>query len=181
MLVLIIGDLHIPQRAVDIPLELKKLLVPGKVDKIICTGNLTSEETFEYLKIVSADVVAVKGDYDQADFPESISFELCNFTVSVINGHQIIAHNDKTALERYMNTLSCDVLITGHSHMHHAFQENKKIYLNPGSATGSVGQFGEAIPSFLLLDVVDLSMTCYVYTLKNGKVDVEKLQFNKRA
>lgn len=40
MLVLALGDLHIPHRAPDLPAKFKSMLVPGKIQHIICTGNL---------------------------------------------------------------------------------------------------------------------------------------------
>ena len=79
MLVLLIGDLHIPHRCVAsgcslfprlldltkfwpgsrvgmIPEKFKKLLVPDKIETVICTGNLCSKEQFDYLKSLSTDV-----------------------------------------------------------------------------------------------------------------------------
>ncbi|KAJ6965839.1 vacuolar protein sorting-associated protein 29 [Populus alba x Populus x berolinensis] len=41
VLVLALGDLHIPHRAPDLPAKFKSMLVPGKIQHIICTGNLS--------------------------------------------------------------------------------------------------------------------------------------------
>ena len=43
MLVLCIGDLHIPHRATDLPLQFRKLLVPGKIHHTLCTGNIVTK------------------------------------------------------------------------------------------------------------------------------------------
>ena len=40
VLVLALGDLHIPHRAPDLPAKFKSMLVPGKIQHTICTGNL---------------------------------------------------------------------------------------------------------------------------------------------
>lgn len=40
VLVLALGDLHVPHRAADLPPKFKSMLVPGKIQHIICTGNL---------------------------------------------------------------------------------------------------------------------------------------------
>ncbi|KAG5618185.1 hypothetical protein H5410_018009 [Solanum commersonii] len=40
VLVLALGDLHIPHRAADLPAKFKSMLVPGKIQHVICTGNL---------------------------------------------------------------------------------------------------------------------------------------------
>ena len=65
VLVLIIGDLHIPHRIHDLPTKFKKLLVPGKIQQILCTGNVCDKETYDYLRTISPDVHVVKGDYDE--------------------------------------------------------------------------------------------------------------------
>ncbi len=43
VLVLCIGDLHIPHRATDLPSKFKELLKPGKIHHTLCTGNLCSK------------------------------------------------------------------------------------------------------------------------------------------
>ena len=43
VLVLCIGDFHIPHRATDIPPKFKALLVPGKIHHILCPGNLCTK------------------------------------------------------------------------------------------------------------------------------------------
>jgi vacuolar protein sorting-associated protein 29 len=65
VLVLVIGDLHIPHRTHDLPSKFKKLLVPGKIQQILCTGNVCDKETYEWFRTISPDVHVVKGDYDE--------------------------------------------------------------------------------------------------------------------
>lgn len=43
VLVLCIGDLHIPHRACALPPKFKELLKPGKIHHILCTGNLCNK------------------------------------------------------------------------------------------------------------------------------------------
>ncbi|KAL0364664.1 UNVERIFIED_CONTAM: Vacuolar protein sorting-associated protein 29 [Sesamum angustifolium] len=43
VLVLALGDLHIPHRAPDLPAKFKSMLVPGKIQHVICTGNLCTK------------------------------------------------------------------------------------------------------------------------------------------
>lgn len=45
-------------------LVLFSLQVPGKIQHILCTGNLVTKETFDYLKTLANDVHIVKGDFD---------------------------------------------------------------------------------------------------------------------
>lgn len=66
-LVLILGDLHIPHRAAAIPAPLKKMLVPERMQHIICTGNACTKSVLEYLKTIAPNVHCVKGDFDEID------------------------------------------------------------------------------------------------------------------
>lgn len=43
---------------------LSVLQVPGKIQHVICTGNLCTKETYDYLKTIASDVHVVKGDFD---------------------------------------------------------------------------------------------------------------------
>ncbi|KAE8662668.1 Vacuolar protein sorting-associated protein 29 [Hibiscus syriacus] len=56
VLVLALGDLHIPHRAADLPPKFKSMLVPGKIQHIICTGNLCIKEVQDYLKTLCPDL-----------------------------------------------------------------------------------------------------------------------------
>lgn len=59
-----IGDFHIPYRSHGLPKRFKSLLVPGRIQHILCTGNLCNKETFDYLKTLANDVHVVRGDFD---------------------------------------------------------------------------------------------------------------------
>ena len=41
---LIIGDLHIPQRANGVPEQFKELLLPNKMQYVLASGNIGSKE-----------------------------------------------------------------------------------------------------------------------------------------
>ena len=49
-LVLLIGDLHIPHRIHDLSPKFRKLLVPNKMQHVLCTGNLCSRDIVDYLR-----------------------------------------------------------------------------------------------------------------------------------
>lgn len=78
VLVLVIGDLHIPHRTHDLPAKFKKLLLPGKIQQILCTGNVCDRETYEWLRTVSSDVQVVKGDYDEVSTHATLR-QMCTY------------------------------------------------------------------------------------------------------
>lgn len=49
-LVLLIGDLHIPHREHNLSAKFRKLLVPNKMQHVLCTGNLCNRESVDYLR-----------------------------------------------------------------------------------------------------------------------------------
>ncbi|KAI9345141.1 Metallo-dependent phosphatase-like protein [Zopfochytrium polystomum] len=165
VLLLILGDLHIPHRAIDLPPKFKKLLVPGKIHQIICTGNLCSRETLDYLRTVSPDVTAVIGDYDDASlfpslahpsaapaagaatagaatssflgYPISRVVTVGAIRIGAIHGHTVIPWGDPKALAAVARQLDVDVLVHGHTHCFEAFESEGRFFINPGSATGA--------------------------------------------
>ena len=43
-------------------MQFKKLLTPGKIGQILCLGNLTDRDTFEFLRQIAPDLQLVKGN-----------------------------------------------------------------------------------------------------------------------
>eukprot|EP00983_Pelagomonas_calceolata_P111136 1159753-Pelagomonas_calceolata.AAC.3 len=91
VLVLLLGDMHIPHRAADLPPQFKELLKPGKIHSILCAGNLCSKTLMEYLKSITPDVTLVQGAHGlygqtRADDPllkVANRFVLCNWVQDV--------------------------------------------------------------------------------------------------
>ncbi|GAA5961925.1 hypothetical protein JCM8115_001612 [Rhodotorula mucilaginosa] len=139
MLVLVIGDLHIPNRAHDLPSKFKKLLVPGKIGQILSTGNTTDRETWDYLRSVAPDVRGVRGDWDDpsASLPPSMVVQHGPLRIGVIHGHQVVPLGDAEMLAATARKMDVDVLISGGTHRFEAFESDGRFFLNPGSATGA--------------------------------------------
>ncbi|KAK1220323.1 Vacuolar protein sorting-associated protein 29 [Marasmius sp. AFHP31] len=184
VLVLLIGDLHIPHRVHDLPVKFKKLLVPGKIQQILCTGNVCDKETYEYLRTISPDVHVVKGDYDEtSNFPLSQTIVHHPIKIGVIHGHQCVPIGDLDGLSAIARQMDVDVLVSGHTHNVQAVEYDNRFFVNPGSATGAwTGLFnGDATPSFALMDIQGPVVVTYVYQLVEGEVRVEKVEFRKEA
>ncbi|KAH9463357.1 hypothetical protein MJO28_008492 [Puccinia striiformis f. sp. tritici] len=138
VLLLTIGDLHIPTRTHDLPNKFKKLLVPGKIGQIVCTGNVCDRETWEYLRSISNDVRGVRGDFDETpNLPPSLTLQHGSLKIGVIHGHQIVPLGDTESLAAAARKLDVDVLVTGATHRFEAFEFESKFFINPGSATGA--------------------------------------------
>jgi len=181
MLVLVIGDCHIPHRAAEIPAEFKKLLVPGKIQHILSTGNFRSQEIEDYLRTLADDSHFVKGDFDEnQSLPESEVVTIGQFKVGLIHGHQIVPSGDKEAKAIFQRQLDVDILVSGNTHVFESYEYNKKIFINPGSATGAYSCLtDEVIPTFVLIDIEGNHVITYVYQLQEGEVKVYKMEYTK--
>nr|WCZ58767.1 vacuolar protein sorting-associated protein 29 [Seculamonas ecuadoriensis] len=184
--VLVIGDMHIPHRAHDLPATFKTMLAPGKIQHILCTGNVCTKEAYDYLKTICSDIHMVKGDFDEKirdNIPEHEVLTLGGFKIGLIHGHQVIPWGDKESLSLWQRQLDVDVLISGHTHEVRAYEYEKKYYLNPGSATGAFSSLrseAETVPSFILMDVQASQIVTYVYQMKSELVVLKKI-FTKEA
>eukprot|EP00960_Hanusia_phi_P017081 502485-Hanusia_phi.AAC.1 len=61
MLVLAVGDALVAGRAGDIPAKFRRLLVPEKIEGVLCTGNLSSKEMHDYFRSLSSDLHVSRG------------------------------------------------------------------------------------------------------------------------
>ncbi|KAI9295243.1 Metallo-dependent phosphatase [Neoconidiobolus thromboides FSU 785] len=183
VLVLAIGDLHIPDRSSDLPKAFKKLMIPGRIQQILCTGNLNSSETYQYLKSVCNEVHVVQGEYDTVGaWPTSKIITHGNYKIGLIHGHQFTPWAHPDTLESKAQQMDVDILIFGHTHQLQVYDKNNRFFINPGTGTGAFSSLGgsiEPIPSFILLDLQDSLVTSYIYKLKDGEVQVEVMEFKK--
>ncbi|KAK3344024.1 MJ0936 family phosphodiesterase [Lasiosphaeria hispida] len=189
-LILVIGDLHIPDRALDIPAKFKKLLAPGKIAQTLCLGNLTDKATYEYLRTMAPDLKIVKGrmDVEATSLPLTQVVTHGSVRIGFLEGFTLVS-NEPDLLLAEANRLDVDVLCWGGTHRFECFEYMDKFFVNPGSATGAftanwAGEDDEVVPSFCLMDVQGISLTLYVYQLRkdaNGveNVAVEKVTYTK--
>ncbi|KAK4054282.1 Vacuolar protein sorting-associated protein 29 [Microbotryomycetes sp. JL201] len=138
VLVLVLGDIFIPTRTHDLPAKFKKLLVPGKIQQIVSTGNICDRETWEYLRGIAPDLRAVKGDFDEGStLPPSLVVQHGTLRIGVLHGHQIVPVGDAEALSAAARKMDVDILISGGTHRFEAYEYDSRFFINPGSASGA--------------------------------------------
>lgn len=183
-LVLVLGDLHIPERANAIPENFKRMLVPNKMQHVICTGNIGREQ-FNELCALAPNVHVCRGDFDNDEtlpFPEVQVVQVGEFRIGLIHGHQLQpSASSQDAKSRMRRKLDVDVLVSGHTHKNEAVLEDGYYHINPGSITGAYSAISPgATPSFVLLAVQGTKLVCYVYEMTDkGDVEVSKTEFTK--
>ncbi|QIW98094.1 hypothetical protein AMS68_003612 [Peltaster fructicola] len=169
-LVLVLADLFIPDRAIDIPAKFKKLLTPGKISQILCLGNLTSPSVYAFLRGLSPDLQLVKGDFDipltsatpapphqaqnpgnppEASFPIPTALSKVvthgSLRIGFTHGDSIIPPGDPDALLIAARQMDVDVLCWAGTCKFEAYEMEGKFFVNPGSATGATSWSDETL------------------------------------
>jgi vacuolar protein sorting-associated protein 29 len=135
-LVLVVGDLHIPTRATKIPAPFKRMLVPNKMQHVICTGNVSSED-YEFLLSLSPNLHCTAGDHDDTTgtvtpvFPETRVVQVGAFRIGVVHGHQMIPWKSPEAADRMRRKLNVDILVSGHTHQPEVQSQDGYHHINP--------------------------------------------------
>jgi putative phosphoesterase len=156
MLIGLISDTHIPERAEKIPITVLETF--KDVELIIHGGDLTSIELKEELEKI-APVLAVCGNMDRAynlDFPKSLTKIIEGVKIGVNHG-EVYPRGDTQQLYYIAKELGVKVLITGHTHQAFIEQIDDVLLLNPGSPT---------VPRLT-------DPTVMLMTVEKGEVDVE--------
>lgn len=179
VLVLCLGDTHIPHRAPDLPAKFKELLKPGKIHSTICAGNVCSKVFLDYLRTLSGELHCVQGDFDEFPAPETLVLDIAGFKVGVCHAHQVIPWGDAEATALLQRQMGVDILITGSTHEYKAVKTGTCLHVNPGSATGAYHSTNAVTPSFVLMDLDGSKVTVYVYQLVEGEVKVERVEYFK--
>ena len=132
MLIGLISDTHIPDRAKEIP---KKVLEAfSDVDLILHAGDLTSINVIYELSEI-APVLAIQGNMDRATgikLPATETIEIEGLTVGIAHG-EVYPRGDTQQLVYIAKELGADILVTGHSHQPKIEQTDGVLLLNPGS------------------------------------------------
>jgi len=183
-LVLVVGDMFVPQRSPDINEQFKTILIPNKIQHVLSLGNIGSRESYDWLKSLSNDFHTVKGDFDEGELPEKKVVQIGEFKIGMIHGHQVLPWGDLDALTNVQRELGCDILLSGHTHQIDIKVKDKKFYINPGSISGAFSHLiADPNPSFVLMVLQGEEAIVYLYILndKSQKFELKKIEFSKGA
>ena len=132
MLIGLISDTHIPDRARILPTKVIEAF--EDVELIIHAGDLTSPKVIEDLEEI-APVMAVQGNMDRAhgiDLPKAKIIEVEGLRIGAIHG-EVYPRADSDQLLYLAKELNVDILVSGHSHQPKIEQKEGILLLNPGS------------------------------------------------
>lgn len=159
------------------------MLVPGKIQHVLCTGNLCTPAVDAYLRTISPDVSIVAGDMDVSmQRPAKSVINIEGLSVGLCHGHQVTPWGDDGGLETLRREMGADILITGHTHEISIRQGAAGgLFINPGSATGAPTMLGGTCrkSSFVLIDVQGSTVVTYSYTLEGEDVKVDQIMHGR--
>ena len=132
MLIGLISDTHIPDRAKEIPEKVFEAF--SEVDLIMHAGDLTSPKVIDDLEQI-APVMAIQGNMDRArgiDLPAAKVIEAEGLKIGIVHG-EVYPRADTQQLVYLAKELNVDILVSGHSHQPKIEQTDGVLLLNPGS------------------------------------------------
>ena len=113
-----------------------RMLVPNKMQHVICTGNIAREQFNEFCAL-APNVHVVRGDFDNDEtlpFPEVQVVQVGEFKVGLIHGHQLLpSAASQDAKSRMRRKLDVDILVSGHTHQNEVVLEDGYYHINPVS------------------------------------------------
>ena len=181
-IVLLVGDMLVPQRISDISEKFKSLITPNKINHVLCLGNMGSTESYDWLKSLSNNYHCVKGDYDlDESLPDKKCVQIGEFKIGMIHGHQIIPSGDIDSLSDIQRQLGCNILVSGYTHELNVKTKDNALYLNPGSISGAFSpSIKDNSPSFILLALQGDIAILYLYILDNmtNNFEVKKFEYS---
>ncbi|KAF8279328.1 putative vacuolar sorting protein [Trypanosoma cruzi] len=187
VLVLVVGDLHIPQRAAAMPEEFTQMFSPGRINIVLITGNVGCREMYDYFRTVAPEVYCAKGEFDQwshTQLKETHVITVEDLKIGLVHGHQVVPCGDRDSLAILQRKLDVDVLVSGATHHCKTFEFDGHLFINPGSITGAFTPAHlDVTPTFVLLDIKEKTVTSfsYVYTRREGAAGGENFTIKRKV
>lgn len=171
VLIGVIADTHIPDRAKGIPQTALDQFADRDVDAILHAGDLSTYQIVRQLEEI-APVYAIRGNTDiflfgRLPWLQRLKFE--NVTVGMAHGHggwlkyipgkinyflhgpKKFSYYEETAIKQIPDT---QVVVCGHTHAPANYWLNRQLIFNPGSPT-QPNRYGPTLPTsigFLHID-----------------------------
>jgi len=135
MLIGVISDTHIPNRAKSIPKEILNGF--SKVDMIIHAGDICEEYVLDELELI-APVKAVAGNMDgwdlQKKVPRKQIVDIKGYKIGIIHGDGDNGSTEQRVLDAFKDD-KVDCIVFGHTHQAFNSLDGDILLFNPGSPT----------------------------------------------
>lgn len=171
-MIAVVSDSHVPTRAEKIPEEFREKMKEAELT--VHAGDFAEKPVYNSIDEYG-ELVAVKGNCDFFDLPNSETFEREGLTFGVYHGTGITPRGDPETLAKIAKTdLEADVLIHGHSHQEDMTKQEGVILLNPGSCTGVGGGTSRSgNPTMMEIELEDGELEAQILKKEDGEVSVK--------
>lgn len=150
-MIAVVSDSHVPTRAEEIPKPIREEM--KKADLIVHAGDFAEKAVYNGIEEYG-ELIAVKGNCDFFELPNSEKFERNGVKFGLYHGTGIKPRGDHETLQKIArDDLEVEVLITGHTHQEEISELDECTILNPGSCTGvSGGSNRESNPTMIKIE-----------------------------
>jgi len=135
MLVYVLSDLHLSYNN-KLPVWIINKIKNS--DLVLINGDITSKNILDEI-CSHAKCIAVRGNCDNLKLPSLNVFEIDGIKCGQVHGDSISPRGDWDQLYNLAESLEVNILFTGHTHNYSVYEYKKKLFINPGSATGTPG------------------------------------------
>lgn len=172
-MIAVVSDSHVPTRAEKIPEEFREKMKES--DLIVHAGDFAEREVYNGIDEYG-DLVAVKGNCDFFELPNSEIFEIKGIDFGVYHGTGITPRGDTDTLRKIaVEDLEVEVLITGHTHQEKIQKLDDCVILNPGSCTGvGGGSARESNPTMMEIKEEDEELEVNILEKNEGEMEVRE-------
>lgn len=150
-MIAVVSDSHVPTRAEKIPEPIREKMKDA--DLIVHAGDFAEKPVYNGIDEYG-ELIAVKGNCDFFELPNSETFERNGTSFGVYHGTGINPRGDHDTLQKIAKEdLEVEVLITGHTHHEEITELEGCLILNPGSCTGvGGGSSRDSNPTMIEID-----------------------------
>jgi putative phosphoesterase len=174
-MIAVVSDSHVPDRSPEIPEEFHEVM--ERADKVVHCGDFETRDVYEELD-QKHDLIAVKGNCDFFELPQSQKFDYNDLKFGVYHGTGITPRGHRPTLADIAeNKLEVDVLLNGHTHQQEAVEHEGSILLNPGSCTGVGGGSARRGNPEMMVFRVEEKLEVEMLTLEDGEILREEKEF----
>lgn len=179
IVMLIMSDTHIPERALEIDSTIINHIKSTEYDIVVHAGDLTEEYVLNQIKSFGKRHYIVQGNMDYLDLPSEEVFNVYSLKFGVIHGDQVRPRGNIENLSIIAKSLDVSILISGHTHIPFiVFHSTGILHINPGSITGAWGGGGGTmIPSFVETEVYRNGLIIVkLYEFSGNKIELKRIE-----
>ncbi len=163
--VLVFGDTHIPKRRDSIPLAFFEHIRTNNYDLALITGDLVRESDMRKAMPPLPKCVIVRGnmDLETKHYLQEL-IQIDDFCILLLHGTQVDPRGNLAQLGEIAREANADVTVHGHTHEEAIDLLEGRLFLNPGTISGSTGGWaGRVDASFMELVVSSGRMGVTLY------------------